>query len=88
MNTSLRVCALFVALVTVALWFFGGFNLGRTRVFVPVEHPAANNTSIVVEEPRFLPGLDFVGAGLGTSFLLLLIARRVGRSTRSAETDS
>ncbi len=88
MNTSLRVCALFVALITVALWFFGGFNLGRTRVFVPVEHPAANNTSIVIEESRFLPGLDFVAAGLSTSLLLLVLARRARHSTRSVKTGS
>ncbi len=88
MNTSLRVCALFVALITIALWFFGGFNFGRTRVFVPVEHPAANETSIVVQESRFLPGLDFVGAGLGTSLLLLILARGSRRPPQTVQTGS
>lgn len=76
MNTSLRVGALFVAILTIALWFFGGFNLGRTRIFVPVEHPAGENQTKIVHESRFLPGLDFVAAGLALSAALVIVASR------------
>ena len=72
MNTFLRVAALFVAVLTIALWFFGGFNFGSTRWIVPVEHPSDHGQTIVVHESRFLPGSDFLAAGLAVSAGLLL----------------
>jgi len=63
LRTRLRVSALFVAVLTIALWFFGGFNFGTTRLVVPVEHPPQGGQAVVVEETRFLPGLDFLAIG-------------------------
>ena len=76
MNTFLRVAALFIAVVTIALWFFGGFNLGRTRLFVPVEHPGEDGRPRVIHESRFLPGLDFLATGLAVSAGLCLAGSR------------
>ena len=81
MKTVLRVTALFVALLTTALWFFGGLNLGRTLTTVPVEHPGEHQDKVIVHETRFLPGLDFLGIGLGASVLLIL-ASCAGREPR------
>ena len=80
MKTVLRVAALFVALLTGALWFFGGFNFGRTLTTVPVEHPGEGDGKVIVHETRFLPGLDFLGVGLGAS-AVLAVASYSGRSS-------
>ncbi len=65
MRTALRLIALFIALMTLALWFFGGPNTGwtRTNEMVKAVDPVTGLEAITWET-RFLPGLDFLGAGL------------------------
>ena len=73
MSTALRIAGLFLAVVTVALWFFGGFNLGRTQWTVPVEHPGEDGRPRVVHEARFLPGSDFLAVGLVLSGVMAVL---------------
>ena len=77
MRTALRLAALFVSLVIVVLWLFGGPNLGltKTSVMVKTVDPVTEQDEIKWEK-RFLPGVDFLGGGLmagavlfGVSFL-------------------
>ena len=77
MRTILRLAALFVALVTLVLWLFGGPNTGftKTSVMVKTVDPVTDQ-DIITWEKRFLPGVDFLGGGLlagaalfGASFL-------------------
>ena len=72
MRLGLRLTALAVALVVVALWFFGGPNMGWTKTSQQVERldPVTELTYYEWEQ-RFLPGLDFLAAGLGAAGLLL-----------------
>ena len=77
MRTVLRLAALFIALVTLVLWLFGGPNMGWTRMPEEVKvNDAVTGRGIVASETGFLPGLDFLAAGLagasivaGMSFL-------------------
>jgi len=71
MRTALRLAALFVALVTLVLWLFGGPNMGRTVVSktIRVSDPATGHET-AAREPRFLPGLDFLAAGLAGAGLI------------------
>jgi hypothetical protein len=78
MRTKLRVAALLLALVIAAVWFFGGPNFGWTKTSVPVKRRDPV-TELEVDDyvPRFVPGVDFLGAGFaaaaalaGVSFLI------------------
>ena len=77
MRTGLRLAALFVSLVTLVLWLFGGPNTGftKTSVMVKTVDPVTDQ-EIINWEKRFLPGVEFLGGGLlagailfGASFL-------------------
>ncbi len=77
MRMIFRLAALGVALVTLVLWFFGGPNLGWTKTHVTrMEIEAVTEIAHPVVEKRFLPGVDFLAAGLlgaavvaGSSFI-------------------
>ena len=78
MKTPLRLASLFVALVTLVVWLFGGPNLGWTKTshMVKSEDPVTGQ-EIVTWEKGFLPGIDFLAGGMlaslalvGVSFLL------------------
>lgn len=65
MKIATRIAALFIALITLALWFFGGPNLGRTKMSEVVRAvDPTTGTETVSHEVRFLPGLDFLAIGL------------------------
>lgn len=78
MRTKLRAASLLLALVIAAIWFFGGPNLGWTKTSIPVKRRDPV-TEIEVDDyvTRFVPGIDFLAAGLaaaaalaGVSFLI------------------
>lgn len=71
MRTVLRLAALFVSLVTLVLWLFGGPNLGwtKTSVMVKTIDPITEQDEIKWEK-RFLPGVDFLGGGLAAGAIL------------------
>ena len=68
MRTTLRIAALFVLLVAVAFWFFGGANPGWTKTSVAhfVKDPVTGLEAPVYED-RFVPGLDFLAAGFAAA---------------------
>lgn len=78
MRTGLRIVALAVVVVTLTLWFFGGMNPGWTKTSVQMTgYDEVTEQNYPVWEKRFLPGVDFLGAGLlvgaglfGSSFLI------------------
>ncbi len=71
MRTKLRVVALILAFVILAFWFFGGANLGWTKTSVPhrVRDPVTE-IEVDVYVNRFVPGVDFLAAGLAVPALL------------------
>lgn len=76
MRTASQIAALFVALITVALWFFGGPNFGTTRLTETVRTvDAAGANEVVNHEVRFLPGLDFLAIGLLLAILIWMTGR-------------
>lgn len=80
MRTVLRLAALFIALITLVLWLFGGANTGRTKMTETVKvSDSVTGQEIISNETRFLPGLDFVAAGLigaGIAWILSFAARK------------
>jgi hypothetical protein len=77
MRTILRLGALALVLVSLALWFFGGPNMGWTKTSVDrIEKDAVTGLEGHFPEKRFVPGVDFLGASfvaagflVGISFL-------------------
>jgi hypothetical protein len=65
------LCALALAVVCLAFWFFGGANLGWTKTTAPVfkSDPVTEITSTVWEK-RFVPGIDFLAEGLAVAAAL------------------
>ena len=71
MRTKLRVAGLLVAVVVAAFWFFGGANRGWTKTSVPrVVKDPVTEIEVNIYEKRFVPGVDFLGAGLIFAALL------------------
>ena len=72
MRTGLRLAALATALVSAVFWLFGGPNLGWTKTSVERwQRDPVTEIDYPVIEPRFLPGVDFLAAGLAVAVLLL-----------------
>ncbi|MDB6109947.1 MAG: hypothetical protein JWR69_1697 [Pedosphaera sp.] len=71
MRTKLRWAALVLALVVLALWFFGGPNLGWTKNSVThKEKDPVTEIEVDVFVKRWVPGVDFLGGGLVVAALL------------------
>ena len=85
MKTALRIASLFVALITAALWFFGGMNTGWTKTSQAVKTiDAVTGLDAVTWETRFLPGVDFLGAGLLLALVLWAVSVFVRKPGASA----
>jgi hypothetical protein len=65
MRNNLRLVAALLALVVAAFWFFAGSNLGWTKTSVTKKFKDPV-TEIEVDRyvKHFVPGVDFLGAGL------------------------
>jgi hypothetical protein len=71
MRTKLRWAALVLALVVLALWFFGGPNLGWTKNSVAhAEKDPVTELESTVYVKRWVPGIDFLGGGLAVAVVL------------------
>jgi len=58
--------------MSTALWFFAGPNLGWTKTGVPrLEKDKVIKQDDQGREMRFVPGIDFLGAAVFTSGVLL-----------------
>ena len=72
MRTSLRLAALAVMVMSAALWFFAGPNVGWTKTSVPrLEKDEVTKQDHTKWEKRFVPGIDFLGTALIASGGLL-----------------
>jgi hypothetical protein len=71
MRTKLRVAALVSALLILAFWFVKGRNPGWTKTSVlHTEKDPVTELEKQVYEDRFVPGVDFLAAGLGVAILM------------------
>jgi hypothetical protein len=71
MRIKLRVAALLFALAVLGFWCFGGPNLGWTKTSVPRKQvDPVTELEVNIYEPRFVPGVDFLAAGLLAAGLL------------------
>lgn len=71
MRTKLRVIALLLAMGVLVFWYFRGANLGATKTSV-AQKRVDPVTELEVNDyvKRFVPGLDFLVAGLALSGLI------------------
>ena len=71
MRTSLRVAALLLALAVITFWFFGGANTGWTKSYVThKEKDPVTELEVEVSNPRYVPGVDFLGEGFAVAAVL------------------
>lgn len=67
----LRVIAMLLALAVLAFWCFGGPNPGWTKTSVPHKRvDPVTQLEVNDYEPQFVPGVDFLAAGLAVSALI------------------
>jgi hypothetical protein len=83
----LRTLALLSAIAIVACWISLGAHMGWSQTRVPVQkNDTVTNTTFTDYEERFLPGIDFLLAGLLGSAaifaLTLLIPSAKGQARR------
>ena len=71
MSRTLRIVALALALAAGGLWIAGGASRGWTKTSVPIKTvDEVTGIEGVAYDRRFVPGLDFLAAGLlGASLL-------------------
>ncbi len=71
MSRTLRIVALALALAAGGLWIAAGANRGWTKTSVPIKTvDEVTGIEGVAYDRRFVPGLDFLAAGLlGASLL-------------------
>ncbi len=71
MRTVLRALALVIALGVMAWWFFAGANRGWTKTSVAhKEKDPVTEIEVDRYEKKFVPGVDFLTAGLVVSAVL------------------
>lgn len=82
----LRALAILSALAIIACWLSLGAHMGWSQTRVPVQKTdPVTETTFTDYEERFLPGLDFLGAGLlgaGAIFALTLLTPVLKRNDR------
>ena len=78
MTALLRVLAVLSAVAIIACWLSLGAHMGWSQTLVPViKTDPVTEIEFTYYESRFLPGLDFLGAGLlgaAAIFALTLVA--------------
>ena len=71
MKRILQLLALLVVLVAAVTWLATGANLGWTKTSVPVKTlDEVTGIEGITYQKKFLPGVDFLGAGFGGAALL------------------
>ena len=72
MKRALRILALVLAVATATFWVASGANRGWTRTSVPVKIlDDVTGIEGIQYRKQFVPGLDFLGAGLLISGFVL-----------------
>jgi hypothetical protein len=70
-RTTNRLLALFVLSTCLSWWWFSGADMGWTKTYVTI--PATDEITGIqyeVKQEKFVPGVDFVAAGIGLSFVI------------------
>ena len=71
MKRILQLLALLVVLTAAATWLVTGANLGWTKTSVAVKTlDEVTGIEGITYQKKFLPGVDFLGAGFGGAALL------------------
>ena len=71
MKRSFQILALLLLLGTAGTWLIAGANRGWTKTSVAVKTlDQVTGIEGISYQKKFLPGVDFLGAGLLASFLL------------------
>lgn len=84
MNKTIRLLALVLALGTVSFWAAKGAHHGWSQDRVPVKQvDEITGLEHITYEDRYVPGVDFVGGGLGISALLLVVSFFVRQKSNS-----
>jgi hypothetical protein len=68
-RTITRLLALFLLSTCLSWWWFSGADVGWTKTYVTI--PATDEITGIqyeVKQEKFVPGVDFVAAGIGLSF--------------------
>jgi len=68
-RTITRLLALFILSTCLSWWWFSGADVGWTKTYVTI--PATDEITGIqyeVKQEKFVPGIDFVAAGIGLSF--------------------
>jgi hypothetical protein len=76
MRRVLHTIASGLLLIGLALWFFGGPNLGRSEWSREVRHESATGEVRVEQQQVFRPGLEFLGGMALVSLVLWGFAHR------------
>jgi hypothetical protein len=69
LRTITRLLALFILVTCLSWWCFSGADMGWTKTYVTI--PATDEITGIayeVKQEKFVPGVDFVAAGIGLSF--------------------
>ena len=79
-----RYAALAVAVATIGFWAAKDGRLGWSQDRVPVKQiDEITGLEHVTYEDRYVPGVDFLGGGLGISALLLVVSFFVRQKSNS-----
>jgi hypothetical protein len=71
MKRLLQILALLILLSTAGTWLVTGANRGWTKTSIPVKTlDAVTGIEGISYQPKFLPGVDFLGAGVLGALLL------------------
>ena len=68
LRTVTRLLALFILSTCLSWWWFSGADRGWTKTYVTI--PATDDITGIqyeVKKEKFVPGVDFVAAGIGLS---------------------
>ena len=88
MKRSLQILAVVLAVATLSVWLVKGANTGFTknRVQVKTVDPITEIEQVEWQD-KFLPGLDFLGGGLGVAGALLVSSLFIRKSNKQQQTQ-
>jgi hypothetical protein len=89
MKRALQILAGLIAVAVVSVWFVKGASTRwwtQNRVQVMTPDPVTEIEAPVWQE-KFLPGLDFLGGGLGLATALAFASRFIRANTNNKQTE-
>lgn len=88
MKRALQILAVVLAVATLSVWVAKGANTGWTknRVQVKTVDPITEIEQVEWQD-KFLPGMDFLGGGLGVAGALLVGSLFIRKSNKQQQTQ-